>query len=128
MSKSSNSLGKRGEAMAAQALESKGFIILDRNWHCREGELDLIAQEGDVIVFVEVKSRRSQTYGSPEEALTWKKSSRIVKTARAYLNEMTHQDPAWRIDVIAIEFDLRGNLQRLTHYENAITGDEVSWE
>jgi putative endonuclease len=128
MGKREQSRGFLAETIAAETLQKKGFTILERNWTCQQGELDLIAQDHETIVIIEVKSRGSKAFGSPEDSITSVKGNRIVKAASTYLHKKGLLDCAWRIDVVAIEFDARGNLERLTHYENAITGDEVNWE
>jgi len=96
--------GNQGEACAANFLESKGYTILASQWRCPFGEIDLIAEQGSEIVFVEVKTRRDQSYGFPEESVTEKKIGHLVACAQAYLDRIGKEVP-WRIDVIAVEFD-----------------------
>jgi putative endonuclease len=95
-------LGASGEDLAAAHLRSQGFLILDRNFRCSLGELDLVARKGLIIVFAEVKTRRSEQRGAPETAVTYKKQQRIIKLAHVYLkqNNLYHLQP--RFDVIAI--------------------------
>jgi putative endonuclease len=114
-------LGQRGEALAADHLLGKGYQIVARNWRCPGGELDLIARQGDCLVFVEVRARRGQAMGSPEESITAAKQARLIALADAYLQEHEWAG-AWRLDVVAIELDRSGQLLRIDHYENAITG------
>ena len=114
-------LGRRGEELAARHLTAKGYEIVARNWHCKAGELDLVAKDGDSLAFVEVRTRRGRTMGSPEESITPAKQTRLIALAEAYVQ--AHDWPGdWRIDVVAIEMDRRGRLLRTDHYENAITG------
>jgi len=114
-------LGRHGEELAARHLAARGYEILERNWRCGAGELDLVARDGACLAFVEVRTRRGQELGSPEESITAAKQARLINLAEAYLQE--HEWPgAWRIDVVAVEMDVRGRLQRLDHYENAVTG------
>ena len=114
-------LGRRGEDLAAQHLAAKGYEILARNWRCESGELDLVARDRNCLVMVEVRTRRGQKLGTPEESVTTAKQARLVALGQAYVQE-TGWLGDWRIDVIAIEMDRRGHLLRLEHYENAVTG------
>jgi putative endonuclease len=116
-------LGEEGEELAAQKLEESGFQIRDRNWRTPEGELDIVAQEGDVIVFVEVKARRSRLYGLPEEAITRKKRAHLLKAALAYLEAHNLQDANWRFDLVAIEWSFTGELIRCEHFIDIIEAD-----
>ncbi len=78
-------LGRRGERIAERALIGRGYRILDRNWRCREGEIDLVARDGDALVFVEVKTRSSDAFGHPFEAITAAKLARLRRLASAWL-------------------------------------------
>lgn len=102
------SLGAWGEARAEEYLLSHQLEILDRNWRAdqRLGEIDLVAREGEVLVFVEVKTRRSRLYGAPIEAVTDIKLARLRKLAVAWLRAHPDQRSARiRIDVIGIDVD-----------------------
>ena len=114
-------LGRHGENLAARHLAARGYEILERNWRCGAGELDLVARDGACLAFVEVRTRRGQELGSPEESITAAKQARLINLAETYLQEYEWPGP-WRIDVVAVEMDVRGRLQRLDHYENAVTG------
>lgn len=114
-------LGRHGEALAAQHLAAQGYEIVERNWRCAAGELDLVARDGPCLAFVEVRTRRGREMGSPEESITPAKQVRLIALAEAYMDAHDWPGP-WRIDVVAIEMDARGRLQRLDHYENAIIG------
>ena len=116
-------LGILGERIAEEHLRGLGFRILDRNWHWRRGELDLVTEQGEEIVFVEVKARRSQTYGAPEESITRSKREKLILTAYAYLNGADRADADWRIDVIAIDMDQNGAVVRLEHIVSAVEGE-----
>lgn len=114
-------LGRQGEALAAQHLLGKGYALIAHNWRCSGGELDLVARDGECLVFVEVRARRGRAMGSPEESITAAKQARLIALADAYLQE--HEWAGnWRIDVVAIELDRGGRLLRIDHYENAVTG------
>lgn len=115
-------LGLWGESVAATHLEAKGYQILARNWRCRQGEVDLVAQVGAVHVFVEVKTRRGTAAGTPEEGVTGVKSRKLVATAQQYLETNNLEDVEWRIDLVAVELDTHGKLLRCEHIENAVLG------
>lgn len=115
-------LGKFGERIAAERLATEGYHIRDRNWRVAEGELDIVAEHDDVIVFVEVKTRTSKAFGNPEESVTLQKQKRIVRAALAYLDAMQLTDADWRVDMVAVECNPQGQVLRYDHYENAITG------
>ena len=97
-------LGTEKESLAAAYLQQRGMRIRARNFRCRQGEIDLIAQDGDTIVFVEVKYRKNTTLGLPEEAVPHQKMRRISRVADYYLARwQVGQDVSCRFDVIAIE-------------------------
>lgn len=121
MSHDRQRLGAWGESVAATYLEAHGYRIVQRNWRCRQGELDIVAQTGETLVFVEVKTRRGLAQGTPEEAVTPRKAERLLTLAQAYLLEYD-LDVAWRIDVMAIELDNQGKLLRCEHLPAAILG------
>lgn len=116
-------IGEKGEALAALALERRGWLVVERNWRCAGGEIDIIARDGDTWVFVEVKLRGANAYGSPEEAVTAQKAVRLLRAAEAYLIEHGLDDAAWRVDVVAIELAASGRVRRLTLYEDAVRFD-----
>jgi putative endonuclease len=114
-------LGWHGEELAARHLIRKDYEILAQNWRCETGELDLVARHGRCLVFVEVRARRGQAFGSPEESITPAKQARLADLAEAYVQASSWSGD-YRIDVVAVQFDQRGRLQRIDHYENAVTG------
>ncbi len=126
MSNPAQELGKWGEKLAADFLVKQGYTIVARNVRTPYGEVDLIAQQPDksnpdgmTIVFVEVKTRRTQSYGFPEESITTSKQEHLISAALHYLQEHPEFDQDWRIDVIAIE--RYENLDPIIHhFENAI--------
>ncbi len=95
-------LGDRGEQLAAEHLESCGFEVLERNWRCRAGELDLVAREGGALVAVEVKTRRSRGTGHPLEALTPAKVARLRGLMARWLAEHRERADEVRIDAVAV--------------------------
>lgn len=113
-------VGVWGEAIAAKHLTQLGYALRERNWRYGHGELDIIAQRGDTIVFVEVRTRRSDAYGRPQETISARKRSKLIATAQAYLDAHGLEDVQWQIDVIAIELDKRNAASRIEHIECAI--------
>jgi putative endonuclease len=97
-------LGRLGEDAAARGLVAQGWTILDRNWRCRLGEVDIVAQDGDDLVIVEVKTRRSGAFGTPEEAVTRAKLTRLRCLAAAWLASQERRFGGVRIDVVAVRF------------------------
>jgi len=96
-------IGKRGEEIAAEFLERKGLRIMERNYHCRWGELDLVAAESDNrIHFVEVKTRTVTLYGAPAEAVTYMKQQKIKKTALTWLQSQEQYFSDLSFDVIEV--------------------------
>ena len=116
-------LGALGESVAAQYLEAKGFLIRECNYRVLEGEIDIIAEEVGTLVFVEVKTRRSNKFGLPEEAITRKKRARLIKAALNYLEERQYHDVNWRFDLIAIECHPKGEVSRIEHVEDIIQAE-----
>lgn len=110
--------GKDGEDMAAEFLEDKGYVILDRNYNFLRGEVDIIAYIGREIVFVEVKTRSSDHFGAPEEAVDEGKKKQIKKVAEAWLHERKMDGAPVRFDVIAI-VGPQDEQKRIKHYEAA---------
>jgi len=96
--------GKTGEDLAARFLERNGLNIIERNYRFERGEIDLIAEEGNELVFIEVKARRSTMFGAPEDAVTEKKQEQVRSVADGYLFEHDIDNRPCRFDVVAIEF------------------------
>ncbi|HLI28509.1 MAG TPA: YraN family protein [Chloroflexota bacterium] len=115
LNQSAHARGAAAEAYAARHLVRAGYAILARNYRGGGGEIDLVAQQGDEVVFVEVRARQPGGLVSPEESLTARKRERILCAAAHYLQHTTSTEPPWRVDLIAIEIDVRGTPGRLTH-------------
>ena len=96
--------GKTGEDLAARVLEKSGWRILERNFRFERGEIDLIAEDGEELVFVEVKARRSNAFGAPEDAVNDKKQEQVYAVADGYLFKHDIENRPCRFDVVAIEF------------------------
>ena len=109
-------LGASGERLAAGWLEARGYQMIATNWHCAYGEADLIADLADELIFVEVKTRRGDALGAPEEAVTAAKRRKLIATAQTYLMEHGIEDRAFRIDVIAVQLTPAGRLVEIRHY------------
>jgi putative endonuclease len=130
LSQSRQELGRWGEALAADYLVDQGYTIVARNERTPYGEIDLVAQKvsgptvesrqpQEVLVFVEVKTRTSQSFGYPEEAVTPRKQMNLISAAQHYLQEHPDLDLDWHIDVIAIErYPDRAPI--IHHFENAL--------
>ena len=114
-------LGQWGESVAAHHLEANGYEIVERNWRCREGEIDLVARNGQEWVFVEVKTRRGRSRGTPEEGVTPRKSRQLLALGEIY-TAVHDLDVDWRIDLVAVELDSKGKLLRCEHIPNAVLG------
>lgn len=119
----SRKLGELGEKAARGYIERTGFTVLDTNFHCPFGEIDIIALEGDSLVFLEVKTRSSNALGSPEESITPGKSRRLIAAAETYLQSRTDLPSHWRIDVVAVDVDRKGRITRIERIENAVSSD-----
>jgi putative endonuclease len=114
-------LGDAGEQLARRRLEQLGYEFISANWRCREGELDLVMRDGDVVVFVEVKTRRGESLGSAEEAVTASKVARLFRAAEAFLaTRPDFADAFWRVDLVAINLARSGAVSRITHLVDAI--------
>lgn len=113
-------LGRFGEAVAEAFLRQQGYEIVERNWRCRQGELDLVGREGGDWVFIEVRCRRGDLCGSAEESVTPAKQRRLLHLAEAYLQAHNLEDVSWRIDVVAVEVDRAGRPAQVTLLPAAI--------
>ena len=98
----SRALGAEAEARAAQLLQRKGYRIVDRNWTCRGGEIDLICVDGETLVFVEVRARADARHGTPLETVVDLKRRRLIRAAEIYLHVKKRQECACRFDVVAV--------------------------
>lgn len=121
MTDSRKKLGQWGEGLAAQYLEAKGYEVLERNWRTARGEIDLVVQRGQELIFVEVKTRRGRVMGTPEEGITRRKADKLLMLAQQYLSEKD-LEADWRIDLVAVELDQTGKLLRCEHIPNAVLG------
>jgi putative endonuclease len=117
-------LGDAGERLAAGKLETLGYRLVEINWRCRYGELDIIAWHEKCLVFIEVRTRFGDAAGSPEESITPRKLATLNRVAELYLQahpellDARHEPPDCRIDLVAIQFAKTGQLIRLEVIEN----------
>ncbi len=125
-------LGNTGETLALQALTAAGLTILDRNWRCAAGELDIIAQEtapdfvsgnpqAPWLVLVEVRTRRGEAFGTALQAVTPRKAAKLREVAEHYVQAHNWTGP-WRIDFVAVQMDSSGRLLAVEHVRHAVTG------
>jgi putative endonuclease len=115
-------LGRLGERLAAEELLSHGYRILERNFRCSYGEIDLVAEDGQDLVFVEVKTRRGVPFGLPEEAVTARKQRKLVEVASFYIDAHECSERSWRVDVVAVQLTGSGKLEEIRIYQHAISG------
>lgn len=116
--KNAKELGQQAEKLAALYLRLKGYQILHRNWRTRLGEIDLIAQRWNTLIFVEVKARASLKRGYPEEAITPYKRHKLLSLAKQYLANHQEGTKSIRFDVIAIDFSQKR--PQIRHYQGVI--------
>jgi putative endonuclease len=110
-------LGRYGEELAQEYLAEKGLRILETNYRFHHAEVDIVAEEEDLLVFCEVKTRSDDAFGAPEQAITQLKAQQIRKVAGAYLTKHNIRDRQCRFDVIGIL--VSGGVVRLNHMRNA---------
>ena len=124
------SLGQAGEEIALRTLATAGLTILARNWRCAAGELDIVAQDiapdyasgaqqAQWLVFVEVRTRRGDAFGSARQSILGRKEKKLRQVARYYVQVMNWAGP-WRIDVVAVQMDRAGHMQAVEHIRHAV--------
>ena len=113
-------VGNLGEKLARDFLSKNGYHILETNYRCPHGEIDIIARHEDTLVFVEVRTKTSRLFGSPEESITPVKMARLRVVAAHYRQNRGNLPASWRIDVVAIELDKRNQASRIELIENAV--------
>ena len=113
-------LGNLGEKLAQDFLSNNGYQILEKNYRCPEGEVDIIAKQADTLVFVEVRTKQSRQFGTPEESITTQKMERLRAVAAHYGQNRDGLPALWRIDVVAIQMERSGRVSRIELIENAV--------
>jgi putative endonuclease len=116
-------LGDFGERVAKAHLEAKGYRILATKFRTREGEVDIVARQGETVAFVEVKTRRGNAMGSALEAIDARKAKRLLLAAEAFAVQHPDLPEGRRIDLIAIDLDTGGRVLSVQHIESAVEGD-----
>jgi putative endonuclease len=111
-----------GERLAAAHLEAKGYRVVDRNYRRREGEVDVVAERGGALVFVEVRTRMGGEPGEAAESITPAKAARLLAVAEVYCQEHPGGLADCRIDVVTVELSPDGRLRKIAHIENAVEG------
>ena len=118
-----NTIGQKGEQLAADLMKKKGYKILETNWRLGHLEMDIIAANRKEIVFVEVKTRTSEVAGAPEEAVDAQKRRFMITAGNAYMKY--HQEKRkLRFDIIGILMNKSGEIEQISHYENAFSPDQ----
>jgi putative endonuclease len=121
MKSTPQALGRWGENQAAVYLEGRGYAILERNFRTPYGEIDLVARKQNTVVFVEVKTRSSNSYGLPEESITPGKAAHLLDAARSYIEDHSTSECVWRVDVIAIQRSSDDRPPQITHFRKALS-------
>jgi len=114
-------VGDIGEELARKFLKKKGYRIHETNFRCREGEIDIIAEHKDYLVFIEVRTKTGTSFGSPEESVTFAKKEKLIASALAYMSSHKDLPDNWRIDFVGIELDEKGKATRIELIENAVS-------
>ena len=114
-----NIIGKAGEEIARKYLESKGYKIIECNYKTKRAEIDIITKYKNTLVFVEVRTKHHEQFGSPEETIHYQKRMRLRKNAAAYVHRKHYNGP-YRIDAICLVISERKGLERIDHYESII--------
>jgi len=112
--------GALGEKIAQDFLKKRGYRIVETNYRCRRGEIDIVARKKDCLVFIEVRTKRSLEFGSPEESITAAKMSRMRASAAYYRQSHERLPESWRIDLVAVELDETGKPRRVELIEGAV--------
>ncbi len=112
-------LGKKGEDYAASYLEKKGYKIIDRNVHIKRGEIDIVAQKGDLFVFVEVKTRKDESFIELIETLSASKEDSLIRSCEEYLAKNKLDDKGYRIDLVGILID-KNKMKKIEHIEGIL--------
>ena len=115
-------LGRLGEDLAVRHLQQSGYVILQRNYRCPAGEMDIVARQSERLAFVEVRTRRGSSYGTPKESITARKQARLIRIACSSLQEHRQSNADWGIDAVAVRFSADGVLQDVEIIRNAVMG------
>jgi putative endonuclease len=119
MLNSRKELGAKGENLAVKFLKRRGYKIVQRNYRCKLGEIDIIAERSKTLVFVEVRTKQTEEFGPPQYSITAAKRGQISRVALCYIREKKLVEQSCRFDVIAITFSSESRRPRIEHIENA---------
>lgn len=122
MTEDRKALGQRGEDAAAAYLERAGMTVIDRNWRCPAGEVDIVALEEETVILCEVKTRRTVAKGTPEDSITPAKRRKYLRLGQAYLQHAGNPDLAIRFDVVTV-LAIGEDRALLRHYRSAFVPD-----
>ncbi len=112
--------GALGEKYARDFLKKKGYKVIESNYRCKRGEIDIIAKQKKSLVFVEVRTKMSLEFGTPEESINRLKQNHMRNAALNYLQDQKSAPESWRIDVVAVELNEKGKPSRIELIENAV--------
>lgn len=115
-------MGTFGERAAREYLKKRGYKILETNFRCALGEIDIVAQDRESLVFVEVRTRRNLVFGTPEESITAAKKARLIRLGQFYIQGHGDSSSPWRVDIVAIEVDQDGKIIKMELIKNAVDG------
>ncbi len=115
-------LGAFGERYARTHLQKAGYRIVEVNARLPSGEIDIVAEEGGVLALVEVRTKRGDRFGNPEESITEAKAEKLIDLGHEYAEAHPEWADRWRIDVVAVEVDRRGRVSRIEVHRNAVDG------
>ena len=116
--------GALGEKLAREFLKKKGYRIRELNYKCKHGEIDIVAEKKGYLIFVEVRTKTSKEFGSPEESMTQLKKEKLVNLGLSYINAHQNLPSSWRIDFVAVELDQAGKATRIELIENVVYSSE----
>lgn len=119
MTKSKKQIGLEGETLASRYLQQKGYTIVYANWRCKHGEIDIIAKQGEILVFVEVRTRIASITAPAFESITPQKRKRLEELVYLYLMETNQPDVLWRVDIVGIAMPVSGQII-IDHAEDAL--------
>jgi len=116
-----SNLGKLGEEIVKDSLKKKGYELIEQNWKTKRAEIDLVMRKKGIMVFIEVRSRRGEQFGTPEDTINWKKRRKLFNNAKAYVAIKKYMGP-YQIDAVCIVFSGNGIPipTRVSHYEDII--------
>ena len=116
-----NIIGEEGEKIAKKYLENKGYKVIECNYRTKRAEIDIIARHKNELVFVEVRTKQHEQFGTPEDTLDYKKRMRLRLNAAAYIHRKKYNGP-YRIDTVCLVIGEHEGLRRINHYENIVEG------